>query len=77
MVPLVICHEIYYMPFVNSHVIHSAAFTETITTNIGGNTYQNEMVTYFYVTRPNHATALKVASLKDTHLNMPHDYMTS
>ena len=59
-------------------VIQSVTSTKTITTNLSGNTYQNEMVTYLYVTRPNYAkliktTAPKVASMKGTYLHRPHD----
>ena len=77
---IAICHEICYISIIIFlYVIHSATSTKTITTNLGGNTYQNEMATYLHVTWPNHAkvqtitTAPKVTSMKGNHLNRPHD----
>ena len=65
--------------------LHSATFTKTrTTTNLGGNTYQKEMVVYLHATWPNHAKVIKVtvpnvASVKGT-LSTNHmifDYMIS
>ena len=60
------------------YVIHNATSTKTRTTNLGGNTYQNEMVAYLHAMWPNHAkviktTAPKFALMKGTHLNRPHE----
>ena len=51
--------------------LHSATFTKTRTSNLGGNTYQKEMVVYLHVTWPNHTKVIKatvpnVASVKGT-----------
>ena len=76
MVPL-LCLEICYMSFIIFlYVIHSATSTRTITTNLGVNINQNEMVAYLHVTWPSHAkviktTAPKFALMKGTHLNRP------
>ena len=66
----VICH------LLSSYVIHSATSTRTITTNLGVNINQNEMVAYLHVTWSSHAkviktTAPKFALMKGTHLNRP------
>ena len=43
------------------YALHGATSTKTITTNIDGKTYQNEMVAYLHVTLPNHAKVIKTA----------------
>ena len=59
---LFLCHESYHMSFVTFlYALHGATSTKTITTNIDGNTYQNEMVAYLHVTWPNHAKVIKTA----------------
>ena len=77
------CRLLYfYMPFLyvkwssNSLKRHSATSKRTITTNVGGNTYQNEMVAFLHMnqTKVVKATAPKVALMKVTHLNRPRNF---
>ena len=69
---------LHYYIIIMLYVIHSATFTKTIITNLGEDTYQNEMVAYLHVTCPYHAkvqtttTAPKCASMKGTHLYRAH-----
>ena len=76
---IAICHEVCDISFiVFLHFIHSATSMKTIITNLGGNKHQNEMVVYLHVTWANHpklfkTTAPKVALMKGTYLNRPHD----
>ena len=41
--------DLLYVIYYILYVIHSATSTKTITANLGGNTYQNEMVVYLHV----------------------------
>ena len=43
----------------HSYVSRDVTSKKTITTKLGGNTYQNEMVAYIYMTWPNHAKVIK------------------
>ena len=46
------------------YVIQSATFTKTISTSLGGNTYQNEMVAYLHVIWRNHAGCTTTTTTK-------------
>ena len=90
----IISHLLYsYMSFVyviyiiwsrNLVKLQSATSTKTITTNLGGNTYQNEMAAYLHVTWPNNAKVIKATTLKLLQWKVPistdhviFDYMIS
>ena len=57
----------------NLSKLYSATFKKTISTKLGGNTYQNEMVQYLHVTKVIKARPTKVSLIKGTHLNWPYD----
>ena len=68
------CHVIYYSLFIiflyailTCHLLklHNTTSKKTITIKLGGNIYQIEMVVYLHTT--------KVALMKGTYLNAPHD----
>ena len=75
----------FYMSFLyftwsrNLLKLHSATSRKVITTKLGGNTYNNEIVAYLHMMWPNHAklikaTSLKVALMKGIHLSRPRDF---
>ena len=58
----------------------SVTSKKTITTKFGWNIYKSEMVAFLHMTWPNQAkvvkaTAPKIALIKGTHLNRPHDFL--